>query len=1104
MHEMPSKPIVLSSTRIAVRLVRFSRVASCVVGLIGAIGLLGWLFNIAAFKQIVPGLASMKANSAVCCILCALALASIHWHAGERRIVWAGRVCAALVAGVATLTLCEHLLGWNVGIDQLLFVDASAATFPGRMSIITALSFLLLSLALLLFLVEGVEWLTNLFCLSALMIDWIALIGYLYDARSLYQIFPFSAVALHTALALTLLGIGILFARPSYALAGLIAGDSAASLMVRRLLPAALVIPALLGWVRWQGQLAGLYDTEFGLVLLVVMLTIVFTAIVWWNARLLAKIDHERVVAAQALLASEELSRATFEQAAVGIARVGLEGQWLQVNQKLPDIVGYTHAELLNRTFQSITYPEDLDTDIDYMREMLRGERATYAAEQRSIRKDGTLVWVNLTVSLVREATGEPAYFISVVEDISDRKRAEAALRESQERLSAIVGSAMDAIISVDEAHKIVLFNHAAEQMFRCSASAVMGHSLDQFIPELLRGHHAEHTEHFGVANATSHSMRALGELTALRADGEEFPIEATISQVMVAGEKIVTVVIRDIAERKQDEAELRQSEQRFAIAFRFSPVAKAITRVADGTLVDVNDRYAQLLGYAREDLIGRTGLELNILVDPKDRAKLVRILSERGAVHEYETMVRAKSGQLHDVLVSIEVTEIDGEVCNLVILVDITERKQADLAIRRYAERLKRLREMDHAILAAGSIDGIARAALDHVVRMLPSIRASITLIDDDTQEIVPLAVFSAASSQLNNGSRRAMAELADIIEMLRSGKIFLIDDIASMSSTPEPLRTLAAEGVSTYMTAPMLVQGRLIGMLNIGAPLPNVFTQEHREIALELAGQLAIAIDQSNLRTEIQRHAAELEQRVAARTTELAAANKELEAFSYSVSHDLRAPLRAIAGFSRILVEDYAEQIPGEAQDYLLLVRDNAQQMDHLINDLLAFSRLSRQPLNKQLVAPADLVLRILAELRAQNTEHEVECVLGELPSCWADPALLRQVYVNLLTNAFKFTSKRRHPRIECGAQVRVAQANETVYFVKDNGAGFDMRYADKLFGVFQRLHRAEDYEGTGVGLAIVQRVISRHGGRIWAEGAVDQGATFYFTLGDNGNHG
>jgi signal transduction histidine kinase len=242
------------------------------------------------------------------------------------------------------------------------------------------------------------------------------------------------------------------------------------------------------------------------------------------------------------------------------------------------------------------------------------------------------------------------------------------------------------------------------------------------------------------------------------------------------------------------------------------------------------------------------------------------------------------------------------------------------------------------------------------------------------------------------------------------------------------------------------------------------------------------------------------ELEQRVIERTAQLEAANRELEAFSYSISHDLRAPLRAINGFARILLEEHASDLGEEAQEYCQFMRDNAQLMGQLIDDLLAFSRLSRQALSKQPVTPVDLVRQALNDLRAIQEDRRVDIRIGVLPDCQADPVLLKQVFVNLLSNALKFTSQRQVAVIEVGSR---HDDGETVYFVKDNGVGFNMAYADKLFGVFQRLHPAEDYEGTGVGLAIAQRIIHRHGGRIWAEAVVNQGATFSFTLAGEVGH-
>jgi PAS domain S-box-containing protein len=232
-----------------------------------------------------------------------------------------------------------------------------------------------------------------------------------------------------------------------------------------------------------------------------------------------------------------------------------------------------------------------------------------------------------------------------------------------------------------------------------------------------------------------------------------------------------------------------------------------------------------------------------------------------------------------------------------------------------------------------------------------------------------------------------------------------------------------------------------------------------------------------------------------------ELEAANKELEAFSYSVSHDLRTPLRAIDGFSQILLEEHSAALPPEAQEFLRDVRANTQQMGQLVDDLLALSRLGRQPLNTQPTEPAAIVHRCFEELHKELAGRRVEIVVGDLPVCTADPALLKQVWMNLLSNAVKYTSHRAAARIEVGGALEESTSH-SLYFVKDNGVGFDMRYVHKLFGVFQRLHLAEEYEGTGVGLAIVQRIIQRHGGRVWAEAQPDQGATFFFTLPNPGS--
>jgi len=579
--------------------------------------------------------------------------------------------------------------------------------------------------------------------------------------------------------------------------------------------------------------------------------------------------------------------------------------------------------------------------------------------------------------------------------------------------------------------------------------------AISKYSPEELLGqdhriiNSGHHSKEFirGLWTTISHGKVWKGEIKNKAKDGSFYWVDTTIVPFLnEEGKPRQYVAIRaDITARKR--AELAAG--RLAAIVEFSDDA-IVGKDLQGIVTSWNAGAEDLFGYPACEMIGQPISRLIPAGRQQEEADILDRIQRGESVRHFDTERLRKDGTL--VSISVTVSPIKDSSGRIVgaskVARDITERKRAEAALRQSREEFKEL--FDSAPIGYHELD--AQGRLTRVNQ------TELKMLGYQAEELLGQFVWSISVDP--EAARQAV--------------------LSKLNGTPPAEkyeRTLRRKDGSTV---PVQVRDQLMkGEDGTVVSIRTVFQDNtERKLAEEKINQLN----------------AELEQRVIERTAQLEAANQELEAFSYSISHDLRAPLRAVDGFSQAVLEDYGPQLPQECRQDLQTIRQGAQKMGQLIDDLLTFSRLSRLPLNKCTVDTGKMVQAVLKEMNFQQQGRQIEVRVANLPSCQADPALLKQVWVNLLSNALKYTGKRETALVEVGA----LENGQNAYFVRDNGSGFDMKYVNKLFGVFQRLHRAEDYEGTGVGLAIVQRIIHRHGGCVWAESAVDRGATFSFTLG------
>ena len=856
-------------------------------------------------------------------------------------------------------------------------------------------------------------------------------------------------------------------------------------------------------------------------------------------------------------------------------------------------------------------------------------------------------------------------YFVSLVSNITERKKVEEKLKDSQKQLLDIIDGAPNSIFVKDLQGRFITINAQLEKLLGLTREEIKGKTDYDIISrdqtDIYRDNDGRIAENDKAEEVEEEAELADGKRHYFLAN--KFPLHDIHGKTYA-----VASVSTDITDLRRIEKAVRESEEKFATIFRSSPVGMVMTRLPDGHCVDVNEAYLKMLEYSREEVIGRDSRDLNMHVDPNRRAEVFRLLHEQGKVTNIELRFRTKTGRVIEMLSSIDKINLQGQEYSLSTNIDITQRKRAEAEIIHLAS----FPELNPSPVLEVEPDGTViyanPAAKTHFPLMTQGLKHQFLM---DFINSLKKAETESFTKDVKIGEHWYEETLA----FVSSTKNYMLyaRDITERKNAEVALQETRdyLNNLLNYANAPIIVwdssfhitqfnhafeylTGRSAGDV-IGESLDILFPEEQREhsmehIRLTVAGErmeveeIGIQHKDGSVRTVLWNSATLYDQdnqtptatiaqgqditerkkaedalkaseekyrnlfenmveevhfwklvrdddgeiktwrlvdvnppalrtwgrqtvdEIRGKTTdeifgpgstehfmpvvqkiimegvpyayedyfpnlnkyfrftsvplgeyfittgsditeikqneeslsryahELEASNKELEAFSYSVSHDLRAPLRSITGFSTILLEDYREKLDDEGKLYLKKIEDSGELMGQLMDDLLKLSRVTRSDLNLQRLDLSDMAHKIVDELRKDEPNRKVKVTIAPNMTANGDKNLLGLVLQNLLGNAWKYSSKTSEPRIEMGI---VEHNGKQAYFVRDNGVGFDMTYANKLFQPFQRLHKTTEFAGTGIGLATVQRIIRRHGGEVWAEAKVGDGATFYFTL-------
>ena len=784
-----------------------------------------------------------------------------------------------------------------------------------------------------------------------------------------------------------------------------------------------------------------------------------------------------------------------------GVIVTNPEGSVTLLNPVAEALSGWSQDDAYEKPLEEVFHIVNEETrhpvENPVRRAMREGTVVGLANHTLLIAKNGREIPIADSAAPIRDANGSLTGMVLVFRDQTGERAAQDALQASLDKLELLFNILPIGISVLNQEYKITIQNPALEKILEISqeSSGRDEHRHRQYLRADGTPMPVEEFASTRVINGEPFANNV--ETGVIKENGELIWTSVSAAACPLSDWKVV-IVTTDITDRRRTEEALRESEARFRRAVADAPLPMLI-HAEDGEIIVVNEAWTEITGYKHADIPTIAAWTERAYGENKQvvQADIDQLYSLQKRSSQGEYLITTRSGEQRTWDFSSSPLGLlpDGRRLVLSMAMDVTERKRAEEALQRYAERLAAINRLDHVISSNLEIASIYDTFVKEMLALVPLDRTSIVLINEVGDQWGVVRQWTQHQPEILPGEWRPVKGSA--IDWLVTNRVPFLENEVGERGTWVETAPLQREGIRARLLLPLITHEGVIGALTAARREPNAFSEEDQFTLTAIADQLAIAIQNTRLYEQVQSHAADLEQRVAERTGQLTAANQELEAFTYSVSHDLRAPLRALDGFSSALLSKYDTQLDEKGRHYLARIQEASRRMGQLIEDLLNLSRITRREMSHQKVDLAELARMIAANLQADEPQRQVEFIIADEMVVQGDLHLLQIALENLIHNAWKFTGRCALARIEVG--MTPSQAGGAAYFIRDNGVGFDMIYADKLFVPFQRLHAVHEFPGTGIGLVTVQRIITRHGGRVWTEAAIDQGATFYFTLGE-----